>query len=793
MLHFYHGVLMKLKLFVFVFLWSFCVMSQEKVSITYSNTLLTNVISDLESKFNIKLSFNSDLILNKVVTFTSNEATLIDVFRAIETQTDVVISELSSRYYIIEKQTKVNLSDTQELDEVVINEYLTSGIREDQDESIRISPKKLGILPGLTEPDVLQSIQLIPGVQSPTETASGLYIRGGTPDQNLILWDGIKMYHSGHFFGTVSAFNPYITQDVKLYKNGTKARYGNRVSSVVDITSDNSIPLKTEGGFGFNMTHVDLYLKIPLSNKFAIIASARRSFIDAFETPTFQNLSERVFQSTKISEGNKVFEDDQFIITKDLFYFTDVTLKAIIEPNDKNKITISNLITKNKLDYGFLIEEFEEASKDKLDINNRGYSISWDHNYNNKLSQNISAYYSSFELEYSGSNSIPEEFLDQLDKQNTVKDLGFSYDTNWLINSKNKINLGYQFSSNKVKYSLRFQDSENQEEEFLEQSDETNKTHAFFTEYSFENKNKWFLNIGLRTNHMSVLDKFLIEPRLQVGYNINENLKLKASLEVQHQAVSQIEEFQTLEFGLENQVWALTNNDNIPLLKSNQFTTGFLFKKRGWSLDVDTYYKSIKGLTSFTRGFDRIGEPVFSEGESDVFGLDFLLTKKINKYRTWLSYSYINNDFSFSNLNSGESFPGNFDITHQLSWSHSYEWKNFNASLGWVIRSGIPYTEANGVIEIDNETFVNYDKINSSRLSAYHRLDISATYKFNVSKNEKWKGKLGLSLINLYNKKNDLNKTFRKKQNIVSGSDILRKIDKTSLGITPNLVFRLEF
>jgi len=131
-------------------------------------------------------------------------------------------------------------------------------------------------LPGLTEPDVLQSIQLLPGVQSPTETAAGIYIRGGTPDQNLVLWDGIKIYHSGHFFGTISAFNPYITEDVKLYKSGTKARYGNRISGVIDITSDYDIPEKIEGGFGSNMTHADAYLSATIGKSSAVIISARR-------------------------------------------------------------------------------------------------------------------------------------------------------------------------------------------------------------------------------------------------------------------------------------------------------------------------------------------------------------------------------------------------------------------------------------------------------------------------------------------------------------------------------------
>ena len=214
---------MKSRLTLLIFLCSFYLSSQESDSVSYSNTPLSEVIADVESKFNIRLSFNPQLILNQFVTYQSSNVSLSELFIEIEGQTNIQFDKANDRFYLIKRQGQLNLSDTQELDEVVIKEYITSGVNENLDGSISISPKELGILPGLTEPDVLQSIQLIPGVQSPTETASGLYIRGGTPDQNLILWDGIKMYQSGHFFGTFSVFNPYITEDIKLFKRATNA------------------------------------------------------------------------------------------------------------------------------------------------------------------------------------------------------------------------------------------------------------------------------------------------------------------------------------------------------------------------------------------------------------------------------------------------------------------------------------------------------------------------------------------------------------------------------------------
>jgi hypothetical protein len=768
-------------------------MSQEKTSVQYTNTPLGQVFIELEKAFNVKFSFNSELVDNQIITINLQDTTLDEVLIAIETQVNIKFRKESERYYTVRALPKTNLTSTQQLDEVVIREYLISGINKEQDDaSISVSPKKLGILPGLTEPDVLQSLQLLPGVQSPTETAAGIYIRGGTPDQNLVLWDGIKMYHSGHFFGTISAFNPYITDEIKLYKNGTKAMYGNRISGVIDITSDKDIPAQTEGGFGSNMTHADAYLKVPLSKSTAIIASARRSITDVFSTETFRNLAKRVFQDTKISEGNKVFEDDEVITTKDIFYFTDFTLKAIIKPNDNNEISISNLFTKNKLDYGFLIEAYDEASSDQLDIKNQGSSVYWNHKFTESISHKLSTYYSSYDLNYIGTNSITDEFNDRLSKDNRIDDFGLAYDLEWLINEKSSYGFGYQFSSSKVKYALSFEDSESPEDNFNETNIANTNIQALYADYQYKIKDQWFVNFGLRTNYFSVLNKFFIEPRIQLETKLNSNFKFKASAESLHQAVSQVVEFNTKDFGLENQIWALSDGNTIPILKSVQFTSGFIFNKNGWNLDFEAYYKNVNGLTSFTLGFDNV-DNFFSKGKSNVFGLELLIKKKIQDYRTWLSYSFINNDFKFNNINNGDPFPGNADISHQLTWSHTYEWNNFNVSLGWNLRTGIPFTKATGINDTPDGSVITFEETNSSRLPNYHRLDVSATYKFMISKNEKWKGKFGLSLLNVYNQKSILSRTYEKRQSTTSNDEVLREINKISLGITPNLVFRVDF
>ncbi|MBD0831234.1 TonB-dependent receptor plug domain-containing protein [Aestuariibaculum sediminum] len=784
---------MTYKLVLFFFFISFLMSSQVKVSVNYSDVPLSEVLLDLESKFNVKFAYNANSIGQQSISLIAQESLLEDILIDIESISDISFTKETKRYYTVKKIKDKSLTDTQRLQRVVVKKYIASGISvNNNDTSIQLSPKRIEVLPGLIEPDVLQTIQLLPGIQSPTETASGLFIRGGTPDQNLILWDGIKMYNSGHFFGTISALNPYITEDIKLYKNGTNAKYGNRISGVIDIASDSDLTSKFSGGAGFNMTHGDANVKIPINEKVGIMLAARRSIADIVDTETFKNLSKRVFQETKISEGNKVFEDDNVTTTMDLFYFNDATLKAIINPNENNSIVFSNIITKNKLDYGFLIEEYDEASQDQLDIRNEGSSLAWNRKYNNSFSHDINAYYSNYNLEYQGTNSITNEFNDRLYKQNKVTDAGISFNANYVLDSISKLGFGYQYASNNVKYELSFEDSESPEDNYFEMRDKTNNSHAIYADYKYTIRDKWLVNIGGRTNYFSSVRRFFLEPRVQLEMYMSPAFKIKTSVENLHQSVSQVIEFNTQEFGLENQIWVISDTEETPVLNSLQITSGVVFNKNNWYLDIEGYYKKINGLTSFTLGFDNIDD-FFSKGKSKIFGLDVLLKKKINSYNTLFSYSFMDNDFTFNSLNDGDPFSGNSDITHHVIWSHSYDWKNFKMSLGWNFRTGIPYTRANGLIETNEGPEIDFEATNGARLPNYHKLDFSVIYGFNFTKNSTWRGKVGLSFLNIYNQKNVLSRKYEIRQSAEDDSFVLREINKNALGFTPNLLLHVNF
>ena len=229
---------------------------------------LSEVLTILETRFSINFTYLDQTIANKSVILPSETLSLENTLEYLKSETNLDFIILNETSIVISKRTNpFSNFITQKLEEVVITNFLTKGISKRSDGKININTEDFGILPGLLEPDILQSIQALPGVMSVDERISNINVRGGTHDQNLILWDGIKMYQSGHFFGLVSAFNPYLTKEVNVSKNGTSVKFGDGVSSVIDMQLSNNLDQEFKAGAGFNLINADGFAKAPLDEK----------------------------------------------------------------------------------------------------------------------------------------------------------------------------------------------------------------------------------------------------------------------------------------------------------------------------------------------------------------------------------------------------------------------------------------------------------------------------------------------------------------------------------------------
>lgn len=677
------------------------------------------------------------------------------------------------------------------LDEVLITSYLVNGITKNKDGSIAIKPQQREILPGLTEPDVLQSIQLLQGVLSPNETSSGLHIRGGTPDQNLVLFDGIRVYNPAHFFGMISAFNPYIIEEVNVLSEGVGAQYGNHVSGVIDIRTKSKVADKTSASVGSNLTHADAFLEMPLGKKASILISGRRSLSDIFETSTFQSLAKKVFQNTIIDQNEKN-DVNQVFDKNNNFYFLDFNTKLIVDVSEKDQLMMHQLFVSNKLDYRFGLSDGTFLQNDKLNVENFGLGANWTRKWNANVSQETSLYFSDYELDYNfiGEQTVDPVFTQSSIKKNSIKEFNFKTGINTNLNKYNQLGFGFELINNDVSYNLGRTYSFSPDSDYEIEEASSSTIYALYGNYNYEKEDKVNINIGLRNTYFSLENTFFVEPRLYTQVKLFPSLWVNFSYEKKQQNISQLIEFSTNDFGLENYVWSLSNKNEIPILNSDQVSGGFVFKKNSWMLDVNTFYKTIDGLTSLGKGI-ATNANITANGSSVSKGINVLLKKQFTNYTSWISYSFGDTTFEFPQTNDGKPFSGSNDITHRFRWSNSYKIGNFDFSLGWVYRTGIPFTE---VVETNNNGTqeFSFGDVNARRLDSYQRLDFSSTYKFNISKNKKWKAKAGVSFLNITDRSNTLQRNFfltrDQDSNIIIGTT-----DTVSLGFTPNVMFRIIY
>jgi len=673
------------------------------------------------------------------------------------------------------------------LNEVIISNYLTKGFTKTRNGSIVSSPKLIEILPGLISPDVLQSVQLIPGIQSPDETATGLYIRGSTPDHNLVLYDGIRVYNYNHFFGMLSTFNPYILDKVTVGKSSSSLKYRSHISGVFDIKSIDSIPKKVEAGIGANMIYADAFLKIPLSKKVGIIASGRSSFSRLFQTISFDSYSDFIFQNTKITDKENIF-DQAISKVNSKYHFEDYTLKLISKMNDKTAINFSAIFSNNKLDFVSQFEDINQLTSDSLTINNIGLNLNYSRTWTSQFQTRFSTSLSDYNFDYKGEEVLDAFFNYETEKRNHLNDVNFSFRAHYKFDKRHKISSGYDLTLNEIDYTFSNISEVIFENDFSLNAENNKSTlHEFYSEYTTK-INKFFIETGIRVSHFSPLKKTYLQTNFISNYKLNNVLSLNFSVEKKNQFVSQILELQTQNLGLENQLW-VSSNDQIPVLEKKQMSLSLVFKTNTFYFDIEAYIKKTKGISSLANGFN-----IMNNGDSQTKGIEVLLKKEIHYFNTTIGYTLSDNKFIFQNVNNGEKFPGDFDIRHNLSVLNSIKINKLELSLGWRFRTSRPFTPQKGLVgNTAQNIFIDYGKVNSQRLNNYSRFDFSSSYKFKPFINKAIKGSIGFSVLNIFNSENNLSRAHRIVVDLDNPSYNVREINKFSIRRTPNLNFRIEF
>lgn len=706
---------------------------------------------------------------------------------------------------------------TTELEEVIVSEKREHMMRASEKVSmVSISPKQLDGLPSLGEKDIFRSMQLLPGISGTNETSSGLYVRGGTPDQNLVLFDGFNVYHVDHFYGFFSAFNANAVKSVQLYKGGFDAKYGGRISSVVNLTGKDGNQYKPSGSFGISALSVNGSYEAPFAKgKGTAFVALRRSYTDLIRSGIYNNINglfEDEEDQLQAPRGGRGPGGGRFaqVQNEPDFYFYDLNAKVSFRPNDNDILEFSVYNGQDKLDNsnefssdqlggrfggGGGENSFSNETIDETGWGNIGASLKWGRQWSDKLFSNnilsFSNYFSNRErFNISDITTADSSFTARNGslENNDVRDFSAKSQWEYMLDEKHELGFGAEVLYSDIDYLLVQNDTTNildREDQGITLSTYAQDTWSPFTGFT--------ITPGLRLNYYNNTNKVYVEPRLSFGYNFTEKLKLKGAWGKYNQFVTRVVREDVSQGNRD--FWLLANNDQNPVSSATHYILGGSYETESLLFDVEAYHKDLTGLSEYTLRFSNnvrarsteVSE-LFYEGNGYSQGVEFLAQKKFGKHTGWLSYTLSQTIYNFPDL-SDTSFPALHDQTHEFKLVESLRLKNWTLGATWVYATGKPYTEPLGSYDVtlldgSTNTYLSISDKNGQRLPDYHRLDLSLTHNFNWGKG---KAQIGASIFNLYNNTNVWYKTYD-----FIDEDLI-ETDITTLGFTPNLFFNIKF
>jgi hypothetical protein len=713
-------------------------------------------------------------------------------------------STLLETIELLEKTSKnFNLKEASEsLNEIVIESNIEKlNLKTPQMSVNNLNSSTIKQIPVvLGEADIIKSLILLPGVTSAGEGASGFNVRGGAADQNLILLDEAIVFNSSHLFGFFSVFNPDVIKNVKLYKGGIPAKYGGRLSSVLDIyqKEGNSKDFNVTGGIGLVSSR--LLIEGPIKKeKSSFLIGGRSSYAHLF-LPLFDN-------------DNKA-------------YFYDLNSKINYRFNDNNNVFLSTYFGK---DVFGISDNF---------VNNYGNTVvnlRWNHLFTDKLFSNLSLIYSDYFY------GLILDFVG-FEWDSGITNFNLKYDFNHYVSEKIKLNYGinniyikfnpgeiipnredsgivaeklidkyanefaayvdveHKISNNfRLQYGVRFSSFARLGQDELNRyaNDEAVIYNEEFKKY--ESAEATGTDTFGRSNIISSFNNF--EPRVSMSYTLNENTSIKASY---NRMVQYLHLLSNTASPTPLDVWAPSGKYIKPQLL-DQYAVGYFksIKNGKYTLETEAFYKDIQNRIDYINGANLIAnneiETIILNGKARAYGLEFLLKKNEGDFQGWIAYTLSRSEqltagrnANEPGINNGEWYSTPFDKTHDFSINASYKlngkWK-FNSNF--VFQTGQPANYPVGQYEVQglNVPIFDNNRRNADRLPTYHRLDISATLTPDKNKSRKWQGEWVFGIYNLYGRQNAASLAFRQNQETFRNEAIQTSI----FGIVPSVTYNFKF
>lgn len=663
----------------------------------------------------------------------------------------------------------------------VIEEVIVTGEKQNHNvESIDISTEKMPVrmvkkLPSfMGEVDVIKSIQLLPGIQSGGEGSSGLYVRGGGPDENLLILDEAPVYNASHLMGFFSVFNSDAIKDIQVYKGGIPAEFGGKASSVIDVRmkDGNSQQLEVNGGIGNISSRLTLEGPI-IKDKWSFILSGRRTYADVVG---------------RLAGIEQLQEND--------LYFYDLNGKTNIQLGENDKVFISAYTGD---DYFCLGESLY------MRWGNLTGTTRWNHVFGDKLFLNTSLIYS----KYNYNLGVPGDGADQFDWSSTIQDYDLKIDFTFYLNTQNKLTFGsneiyHNFEPGKidVNESSYYQDMEltqyNAIENAIYLANEQKIGYRLTLQYGLryslfqqigEGKMREYLDPEQpKTEEIIQVREYKawesigpsyanFEPRFSMKYSLGSSSSIKASYNRMVQNLHLISNTNT---PTPMDVW-LPSNKYIKPLSADQYVVGYFrnFDNDMFETSLELYYKDMRNVIDFVDGAELfLNENIETEllvGDGYSCGMEVLLKKSQGNFTGWIAYTLSKTMRKIPGINNGEAYPSSYDRTHDISVVLSYEFnEQWNLAGNWIYSTGNPVSYPAAKYTVQDNVVYYYSDRNSNRIPDYHRMDLSVTYNFKKNTIRKYKQSLNLSLYNVYARRNAYSVTFRENADNPNISEAIR-------------------
>jgi ferric enterobactin receptor len=660
---------------------------------------------------------------------------------------------------------------------------------------VALAPEQIAVLPSLGEQDIFRAFQLLPGVAN-NETSSGLYVRGGTPDQNLISYDGFTAYHVDHLFGYFSAFNMDAVEQVELSKTASEAKHGGRLSGVMDITGKSGSTEKAEFGAGVSLLSAHALGSVPLGDKASVLVAGRHSYQSAL----YNKILNLVDNGTAAgpAQGRGGPGGRAMFDTQPTSSFYDLNGKLQFQPSADDRMFLSLYYGDDDLDNSRSLEipsfvrerlaergiEFDDDIIDITDESgwgNTGVGAQWSRKWGDRAQTLLSFGYSNHRSQRDRTSNMPNR-RGGLAEDNTLDDFTARLAVPIRLGWNHQLELGGQATTNDVRYTYGAAAAETGEGETDEgenddpgplrlldvlDRDEQGTYYSAYLQDRATLFGKLVITPGLRFTRYDRTATGYLEPRIAASLEVAEGVRLKGSWGRNNQYVNRIVREDVLRGNRE--FWALSDGELIPVPQSTNLVAGASYETGDFLVDVEAFRNEQRRLTTFAPRFTPGDAGIdydefFYEGVGESEGMELLLQKKFGSHTGWASYTLSKTDYFFPELEA-DPFPADHDQRHELKLVYSARFRNLTFSGVYIYGSGRPYTEPIGTEEVeigDEDRSFTIERVvvgekNGARLPSYQRLDLSANLEFDLFSGT---GTLGLTVFNVGDRGNVWYKEF---------------------------------